>query len=226
MSDGDNVKRSIAAAHGAFALFVIVSLLLGCLAWIVPEIGRTRHPYFPQFFIDRSNPQIAAYEYDPTSQYKNADRVIFFRRGPSVRLPFLVHERWEYVADVPESDAYTPEAAQRAIADYLATDTEGSWNSRRMGPPPTLDVRQGATVLVSIERSRFHPGGLLGSVALWVFVVLAIRSAIKWFQRPPKSSPQCTTCGYDLTGVSSEVCPECGTTRAGETRLPASKTSA
>ena len=58
-------------------------------------------------------------------------------------------------------------------------------------------------------RSR---GGAYGvRVPFWIlFAMITIPTAFLWHRdrRPPKG--HCQTCGYDLTGNVSGVCPECG----------------
>ena len=48
-------------------------------------------------------------------------------------------------------------------------------------------------------------------IPIWLLVLMAaIPTAILWYRdrRPPKG--HCQTCGYDLTGNVTGVCPECG----------------
>ncbi len=54
--------------------------------------------------------------------------------------------------------------------------------------------------------------GLLVRVPLWMPLVLtAIPTAWLWHRdRPPPPPGHCQSCGYNLTGNVSGVCPECG----------------
>jgi hypothetical protein len=64
--------------------------------------------------------------------------------------------------------------------------------------------------------------GLCGSkrilaLPMWslvvIFALAPLLSFLSWVQRRRrKEAGQCLTCGYDLTGNVSGVCPECGTT--------------
>ena len=56
-------------------------------------------------------------------------------------------------------------------------------------------------------------GGKGTSVRLLpVLLLLALPTVILWYRgRRRFTPPNCTKCGYDLTGNESGVCPECGT---------------
>jgi hypothetical protein len=56
-------------------------------------------------------------------------------------------------------------------------------------------------------------GGLIAFAGLFVFVaalIYSVRFALGLVATPPKSDA-CSRCGYNLTGNTSGVCPECGT---------------
>jgi hypothetical protein len=71
-------------------------------------------------------------------------------------------------------------------------------------------------------RADFVPGGLFG---LFVFMPLlvvpaslvggAVGATIPaiWARVRMKPEGRCVQCGYDLRGIDSKVCPECGTIR-------------
>ena len=53
-----------------------------------------------------------------------------------------------------------------------------------------------------------------GTIPLWLpFLAIATPTTILWyFDRPRRVRPgHCQHCGYDLTGNTSGICPECGT---------------
>jgi hypothetical protein len=54
-------------------------------------------------------------------------------------------------------------------------------------------------------------------VSIVVFSLTAMVSVLRWFRRARLiRSGGCSACGYDLTGNTSGVCPECGTAVAGK----------
>ena len=70
--------------------------------------------------------------------------------------------------------------------------------------------RLGLRVLPRIFRQR-KPAILTLKIPIWLaLVVIALPTAILWYRdrRPPKG--HCQSCGYDLTGNVSGICPECG----------------
>ncbi len=44
----------------------------------------------------------------------------------------------------------------------------------------------------------------------WVFLLVAAPTAAFWWRDRPYPEGRCRTCGYDLTGNVTGVCPECG----------------
>jgi hypothetical protein len=62
----------------------------------------------------------------------------------------------------------------------------------------------------------YSSGGMTGyniQLPLWsLFVLSLIPTAIVWYDDRRRSpAGHCMTCGYDLTGNTTGVCPECGT---------------
>jgi hypothetical protein len=50
------------------------------------------------------------------------------------------------------------------------------------------------------------------ALPLWMpFLAFAVPSIIGWWRTRRRPSSQCPSCGYDLTGNVSGLCPECGT---------------
>lgn len=66
---------------------------------------------------------------------------------------------------------------------------------------------------------------VFGVISWWMFcVVLAVITLTGWIAFPYLTSfdrltegPQCLNCGYDLDGIESTACPECGTTHDAKT---------
>jgi hypothetical protein len=55
-------------------------------------------------------------------------------------------------------------------------------------------------------------------IPLWIpFFALAIPTTLLW-RRPLPSAQHCESCGYDLTGNMSGICPECGEPTPGSPR--------
>lgn len=50
------------------------------------------------------------------------------------------------------------------------------------------------------------------SIPVWMLAVIPGACALVWLIRPQnwRGPGQCAACGYDLAGVSRNVCPECG----------------
>lgn len=95
-----------------------------------------------------------------------------------------------------------------------------SWKVQNQISPGTdlgFPSRLSPQTIQVLSSGHFHwnldqVAGLLNLVALWLF----------WREwRKPKSRPgYCNTCGYNLTGNTSGVCPECGSTICGDVRHP------
>jgi hypothetical protein len=91
------------------------------------------------------------------------------------------------------------------------------------GPPPGLVLLAGALALLIGWSARAETGsGLAGVVAAFSILLLALmgwlcKLAFDWLVPPVPPGidldqlPICHTCGYELTGNVSGVCPECGT---------------
>ncbi|MFO0831304.1 MAG: hypothetical protein U0637_05595 [Phycisphaerales bacterium] len=208
----DDDSRWRCTLHGLFALTVLGTMLTACVQSWFMNLGRCRRPYFPQFLVSTSGATPAVYEGTPPGGGANCELIIFFRQGPEVSLPFKIYERWQYAATVPPIGSFTPEQIAQAIADYLKSNPQGSWNSMRVGPPPTLSTDTGTNRLTSTAWSSFHPWGLAASASVWLVAGLACRSGLVWLRRPPpRLAPRCPSCHYDTRGLRTPVCPECGT---------------
>jgi hypothetical protein len=59
---------------------------------------------------------------------------------------------------------------------------------------------------------------LIVGPVLWLVMVLPTMLLCKWSTRGRFKLGRCSTCGYDISGVVSALCPECGTMIS--TRLP------
>ena len=95
------------------------------------------------------------------------------------------------------------------------------WDRRSRFPweRALVEVRQNSSLgiawwphlLVNDKALGVQLFGRSASVPLWMpFLALALPTAFLWHRdrRPPKG--HCQTCGYDLTGNVTGVCPECG----------------
>ncbi len=220
--------RSIASAHGAFALFVFGVLLLGCLVWVVPSIGRIRDPYFSRFTVARSATGIIVGDraYPPAGN--SVGLLQFFQRNGEVALPFRIWVRKQWVGTLFSQVAMPPEQVESAVAAFINSHPDCEWSLMNFGPPPTLANSPVPGSLATVPQSKFYVGGLFASLALWTAIVLAVRSARKWINRPRLSiGNMCTQCKYDLSGLptaasdggsgavgaGTSVCPECGCPR-------------
>lgn len=108
---------------------------------------------------------------------------------------------------------------------YLIDDRRIEPPSRiRNGPPPRIQWHTSARpspMLLHVQRLGFGwgwPGRLSTAVMLpyWLFLIpAAVVPGIqfrRWYRaRTRPRTGCCLACGYDLTGNTSGVCPECGT---------------
>lgn len=79
---------------------------------------------------------------------------------------------------------------------------------RRLGGP----FRPVATRLDRQKRQTFAAASVSAAYGT-TFVIVARR---RWVRHKRTASNQCIDCGYDLTGNTSGVCPECGTPVTGK----------
>jgi hypothetical protein len=103
------------------------------------------------------------------------------------------------------------------------------WTKRDQSSP------QWARMGVAVQVLRFYRRSLYGKqvgtillviVPCWMIVTISGIAPSLWgvaFARRScqKKSGRCTTCGYNLTGNTSGVCPECGTPVAGKVEAKA-----
>lgn len=80
---------------------------------------------------------------------------------------------------------------------------------------PFSNIEPGFGALLRIPKVYFGPCCATIRVPFWVpyLGTLAIVSLLYWISRR-RPAGQCQECSYDLTGNTSGVCPECGTTTA------------
>ena len=104
------------------------------------------------------------------------------------------------------------EVELRYGAVWYCSPSTWSAASHRPGEPGP-----GWTVWKYAGRWRVHWLDLGGHrpiiLPLWIpFVVLALPTAFLWWRDRRRTPPgHCQTCGYNLTGNVSGICPECGT---------------
>ncbi len=77
--------------------------------------------------------------------------------------------------------------------------------------------QQGYKGFIHIGKSRFKTIWWMDCPAMvpltggWMPVVaFAIPTVLLWNRRPISKQGQCAKCGYDLTGLTEQRCPECG----------------
>jgi hypothetical protein len=65
-----------------------------------------------------------------------------------------------------------------------------------------------------------HPAGAnwsRASAPLWLpFLLTAAPTALLWYRNRRTPAGHCKTCRYDLTGITTGICPECGTATGSE----------
>ncbi|HEY3241813.1 MAG TPA: hypothetical protein VGM03_00550 [Phycisphaerae bacterium] len=63
-----------------------------------------------------------------------------------------------------------------------------------------------------MPRWEAFPGTQILSVPVWLPVLILVAPTLWLWVRDRRPKPgHCQRCGYDLTGNTSGVCPECGT---------------
>ena len=67
------------------------------------------------------------------------------------------------------------------------------------------------------KHKRFLPSGWAGdevTIVLWVpMLILGMVAMWMWFKGVRRRDGFCAKCGYDLTGLTTSACPECGQTQ-------------
>ncbi|RMH25133.1 MAG: hypothetical protein D6692_11680 [Planctomycetota bacterium] len=66
--------------------------------------------------------------------------------------------------------------------------------------------------IAGVPRRSFsiRPGALLDAIGLFLLYLCIAQSILVIRLWPQRRSAGCQTCGYDLTGLTAPVCPECG----------------
>ena len=118
-----------------------------------------------------------------------------------IAVAWAVSMRWAFGVDVGTAFRAMVESGL-FIASWSDSPTDGNvWFSRSAMPrdlPPLFAWRPYEDVFVYVR--------------LWLLLVLlALPTALLfWLDRRKPRPGFCATCGYDLTGNVSGVCPECG----------------
>ena len=93
---------------------------------------------------------------------------------------------------------------------YINPRTTRGWTCHRF-PGFPLPWRQQFGLQLPTIFGRYDPCRY-ASIPLWTFLCLVGGPTAVLFCRDRRPKPgHCRTCGYDLTGNESGVCPECGT---------------
>lgn len=82
------------------------------------------------------------------------------------------------------------------------------WSLRPLGK---VKYRKAILAYPTAFRLTPPPGDWVYKLPLWVpFVIVGIPTAALWRRDRRFPAGHCQSCGYDLTGNKSGVCPECG----------------
>jgi hypothetical protein len=102
-----------------------------------------------------------------------------------------------------------PEDPLRAVRP--ATFGTGTWFTNRIAfRGQNVFARRGAW-LPGWDINTTCCGTSAYSFPLWTPACLAMAGAVFFWRRSrPRTLPECSSCGYNLTGNTSGVCPECG----------------
>ncbi len=69
--------------------------------------------------------------------------------------------------------------------------------------------QRGMTLLPQFD--RLLGIGMIATVPLWPFTIpFAAMIAWGWWRRSVNAATRCESCGYSISGLRSDICPECG----------------
>ena len=138
--------------------------------------------------------------------------------------------RWT-IAGIERNAAAQRWLGEDVSVDYVAKETA---SARRLHQAGLRVARKkaSAAMLSVLDAKAFHisfwrtptPNGIL-RFPVWCVVALLfvfpIRSILRgpWMRHLRRRRGRCTTCGYDLTGNVSGVCPECGLALVGRSAV-------
>ena len=140
-------------------------------------------------------------------------------------LAWVVSVRWQVWRSTPQSHwglysggiMYTRVQTPRVFPANWDVDP-GSWQDLRLLFPSAEDKAHIVALCVGLRWPSVGRGTIPGFgpfsswwVPFWPLLALAaIPTLVLWYcdRGPPKG--HCQSCGYDLTGNTSGVCPECG----------------
>jgi len=70
---------------------------------------------------------------------------------------------------------------------------------------------QGNPPVLLERRNEFHPISFSITLAMTIVALSVAMRVQRYVSRPINSWSRCDECGYDLRGISTNRCPECGT---------------
>ena len=180
-------------------------------------LGFDNQPEIDQFFADRSK-RVDALRAEFDRESSSALFVVGIRRTEGRNL-IHVNSRWLAVGDTIESDGVRIRIAAISLTQIVVI-RDGKRITRRMGESLKTgleDNRRVANIrLQMFTASRpLPPRGVRHAIPYWMIAVgLAILPAL-WLaalcrRQARLAAGGCIACGYNLTGNTSGVCPECG----------------
>lgn len=226
-------KAGVWRAVHLISLVVAVFLWFGCGLNLFQGLAACRLPYWQRFYVAAgSDSQLAAFVDDgddaAVAAYKE-NCVIMSASAhwnkTDVSLPFHVYTNRQLVLDGYlesrlDSKALNTDSVFNAFKVLRANDTTGACSSWTQFDPTRATINDAQfRIPLTGTRHDFSAVGLLGCTALWGLPLLAVTSRqrfVHWRGVAAGSNSQvCPKCNYDMHGVQSATCPECGAVHPG-----------
>ena len=221
-----------AGSWRAIHLILLVStvvLWFGCALNTIQRHGGCHLPYWQRFYVATGpNSEIVAHPDDgddaAVSAYKE-DRVIATASAHwnvvAISLPFTVYSNRQLTLDGYVLEHSNPSDATTALAAFATlrlSDTSGAcsnWTQFNIQDATITDPR--FQLPLTKTRHNFSLIAFIGCIVFWGLPVLTVVSrsfATHWKAiATGRNRLTCPTCNYDIKGLPSPICPECGTQR-------------